>query len=328
MTLENVYHSLKDSGANTIIIHPNMVGGHIDKTSLADTVVSAHKAGLLIFVILPTRSISTVLSEHPEWEDLRYDLDSGKLQPTGKLDLFNPYAIVYVSNIFRDIASYAVDGILLGEDFFYSDTEGMSSHARDKYKQRFGSSLKPLKALERLQHNTDTHQIIEYGEGFWNWAQMKNDVLVLLLKNILASTQSINKNIKIGIPLHVPGFSQVKEQLAWFSYDMSVFKEMDVSLYWIAIPHRDIRAQQNLGYNKSMEVLSRLATSVMTMIHDPAKTIICVQVTSQAGAVLPISEIEEATEMVMHSGEPGLAFMINYDTRLPMSFTKKTFKRR
>lgn len=329
--LEILFKSLKDDGANTVIVRMSMNKGRIARRSFANQVYCAHRFGLRIFVILPTRDMDAVLAVHPDWEDLQYDLSHdlwlGNLQNTGRLDLFNPRVIVYLTDLYRDIAAYAVDGILLDEDFFYRDTEGLSKIALEKYSQKFGSPLVPGKIFDRVKNNAPTHALEEYGTGFWDWAELKKNRLALLLKNIVQSSRAVNKDVKFGIPLHVSGFTQEKEQLAWYAYDLRAFRKVGIDLYWIAIPLREIREQEHLSYMKSMEVLSRTVKAAATQIEDPAQAIFAIQAATQSGRPLPASEIEEEIEMVMHAGEPGIAFMVNADTHLSPILTKKTFAR-
>jgi hypothetical protein len=305
-----------------------MSKGRIDKNALTNNVFLAHKAGLAIFVILPIRDMEWALEEHPEWADVRYEQGSVSGERTGKLDIFNPNVIVYLSDFYKNVALYSVDGILLGEDFSYGDSEGAGAIVLEKYKQKYGSELHPGKALARAHDEKEALRTQDYGEGFWNWSNLKKDVLILLLKNIMQSSRTVNNKVRFAIPLHVSGFPQKEELLARFSYDMEAFKKMGVSLYWIAIPHRDIREKQNLSYNKSMEVLSRTVNSAKYMIHDESKMVIAIQTASKSGQILPNSEIEEAVEMVKHAGEPGIAFMVDGDTLITAALTKKTFKRR
>ena len=114
-----------------------------DKDYYPNIVYLAHQAGLRIYFILPVRNIPTVLADHPSWEDMRYDLQSGTTQPTGRLNLFNQEVVAYLSALFKDLASYSIDGILLGEDFYYSETEGMQSNALEDYKNRYNAALVP-----------------------------------------------------------------------------------------------------------------------------------------------------------------------------------------
>jgi hypothetical protein len=320
--------SYRDSGANTLIIRPVSIRGSVDKQMLAKAVFFAHTSGMRLFVILPTRGMSFLLDDHPDWEDMYYNVNNRTVEPAGKLDLFNPSVTVYLSDLFRDIAGYSVDGILLDEDFYYGDTEGLSDLAMARYKKKYGSSYSVRSELGRLKGDALlNHQPEEYGEGFWNLAELKKNTLLVLLKNIMQSSRSANKEVKFGIALHIPGlFLKEKHVLAWYAHDMSAFKKMDINYFWLVIPHRDIRAQQDINYKKSIEAVARMATSSLSVVNDPGKVIIAVQAFSSSGKALPLTEIEEVSAQAKKAGDPGIAFMVEPDTQLPPELTKKIFK--
>lgn len=325
---ENLIKSYKDNGADTLIIRPVANRGSVDKQALAKAVFFAHSAGMKLFAILPTRSMTFLLEEHPDWEDMHYDLKSGTFQPAGKLDLFNPFVIVYLSDLFRDIAGYSLDGILLDEDFHYKDTEGMSKPAIERYKQKYGTSFSPRSALRQVKEDEQNHRLEEYGEAFWSLAELKKNALLLAVQNIMQSSHAVNKEVKFGVTLHVPGmFVKEREVLAWYSLDMNAFKKINVDFFWLGIPHREIRAQQDLNYKKSIEVVSRSVTSAMYLVNDPHRTIIGIQTISTAGKILPLFEIEEVSTQAKKTGDPGIALMVAPDTQLPPELTQKIFKR-
>lgn len=323
--LTSVY---KETGANTLIIKPMSSGGSLDKKLLSNAVFLAHSAGMKIFVVVPTRSLSAALQRSADWEDMQYDLNSGTIQPSGKLDLFNPYVTVYLTDFFRDIASYSVDGILLDEDFYYGDTEGMTVKAMDRYKLKYGTAFNTAAAFGNVKTLPGRHNTIErYGEEFWNMAEIKRDSLILLLNNIIHASRAVNKDVLIGAPLHVPGLLfKDKEVLAWYSYDMNVLKKTGVSFYWLAIPHREIRDLQDLNYKKTIETVSRIVTSSMIMV-DSGRVLFGIQTVLKSGSVLPISEIEEVADQTKKAGAPDIAFMLRLDTELPSALTRKIFKR-
>jgi len=327
--LEDVVMSYKNSGADTIIIRPAMTARGIDKVLVTKAVFFAHKAGMKLFVILPTRNSSFLLDSHPDWEDMRYDVKSGRLEPTGKLDLFNPYVTVFLSDFFRDVAGYSVDGILLAEDFDYGDIEGLSDMARSRYKQKYGSAFSLRRALGNIKGDrTEDRQPEEYGEDFWKLAEMKKSMLLVLLKNIMQSARAVNKHLKFGLTLHVPGlFVKEKEVLAWYSHDVEAFKKSDINYFWLAIPHRNLRAEQDINYKKTVEMVSRLAVSSSSLLSDPAKVVFAVQAVDVAGKALPLSEIEDVSTQVKNAGETGIALMIESGSLLPGEFTNKIFKR-
>jgi hypothetical protein len=324
--LEKYFAALKEGGANTVIIGP-LAGGVPDGDALPNIIYLAHASGLRIFFVLPARGWAAALREHPEWEDMRYDLNSGTLQATGRLDLFQPEAVDYLVKLYRTIASYSIDGILLGEDFFYRDTEGMSTAALEEYKKRFTNALIPGKAIVRVGSTGSGPEVLEYGEGFREWTELKKERLIGAFQNIMSGARKVNSDVKFGIPLHGAGLASADEALSKYAYDMNAFQALNVDFYWIAIPHRDIRESRRLNYKKGMEELARIAQAATTTVKDPSQALIVIQTTTVSGKVLPFSEIEEATTMVKKGGEPCLAYMISPDRALPIALTRKLFKR-
>ncbi len=324
--LEKFFAALKEGGANTVIIGP-VAGSVPDGDVLSNIVYLAHASGLKILFVLPARGWTAALREHPEWEDMRYDLNSGTLQATGKLDLFQSDAVDYLVQLYRAIASYSIDGILLGEDFYYRDTEGMSAAAMEEYKKRFTNALIPGKAIVRVGSTGNGPEVLEYGEGFREWTELKKERLTRAFQNIMSAARKVNSDVKFGIPLHGAGLGSADEALSKYAYDMNAFEALNVDFYWMPILHRDIRENKRLNYKKSMEELARIAQAATTMVKDPCRALIVIQTTAVSGKILPFSEIEEATALVKKSGKPCIAYMISQNRTLPVALTRKLFKR-
>jgi len=324
---EKLFGVLKEGGANTIIVKLENEKGGMDLDMLTNVTFLAHHAGLKLFVILATRANDEALLEHPEWEDLRYDLGSGTVQGTNRLDLSLPPVKELLVKKFKEIAAYSVDGILLGDDFSYSDTEGMGAAMLEAYQRKFGAALAAGSAFVKVGGDSGSPKTEVYGQSFWNWAGLKKNVLLELYQSITRACREVNSSVQFGISVPAMGFVTSNDALAHYSYDMNEFRKLNVDYYWIAVPHREIRAQQNLNYKKGMESLMRIVQSTMSMVKDPVKTIVAVQTTSLTGKILPFSEIEEVTALVRQSGNPGLAFMIDPETPLPGALSKKLFKR-
>jgi hypothetical protein len=326
---EEFIASVKDSGADTIIIKPLLERGRIDKQRMAKAVFFAHNAGFRLFVILPTRSMTFMLKDHADWEDLYYDVGSGTIQPAGKLDVFNPDVVASIVEQIKDIAGYSVDGILLDEDFNYGPAEGMSPRALEQYKQKYSAAFPARTALADAPQERGPNQSgDEYGEAFWNMAELKNQTILQLFKEIVQAARSVNGDVRFGVPLPIQGlFLEGKNLMARHSHDVKNFKKMDVHFFWLAVPHRDSGQLEHLNYKKRIEYFSRTAVSAVSLVNDPAKVIIGIQTSSRTGRDLALSEIEEIAKQAKKAGEPGIALMLRPSTRLPTVFTKKIFRR-
>lgn len=324
--LEKLFAALKEGGAQSVIIGPT-VGDIPDAELLPNIVYLAHMSGLNVYFILPGRSIRSALSIHPDWEDLRYDLTSGTLQGTGKLDLFNPDASDYLVSMMKSVASYWVDGIMLGSDFFYGTTEGMSSPAMEEYKRRYSAALVPGRAIARVGNTGNGTTVLEYGEGFREWAEIKKDRLVTVVQNIVMAARTVNRDIKFGIPLHGPELENSGEALARWSFDLNAFNLLNPDFYWLVVPHRDVREDRHLTYKKSIEELVRVAQNTSEMVKEPCRSLVVVQTATRSGRVLPFTEIEDAAAAVKKGGNSCMALMIRPEGMLPAALTKKIFKK-
>lgn len=327
--LETFIANLKDSGADTLIINPISEDGALDRKSLAKTVFFAHQAGLKLFVILPTRRITRLVEEHPDWEDMRYDLLSGTVQPAGKLDLFHPSVREYLRGLFKDVAGYSVDGIFLDQDFYYSDTEGMSGTAMDRYREAYDSFYSAQRAFNRIKgESAPDRRLEDYGEQFWNLAELKKTMLLQLLQDLMQSSKSVNRRVQFGVPLHIQAqLLSNRDVLAWYSHDVNALRKLEIPFFWLAIPHRDIRARQEISYKKTIEIVSRIVMSWISLLDDPASIVIAMQTTSRPRKLLPLSEIEDISSAAKRVAQTGLALMIYPDSQPPPLFTRKMFRR-
>ncbi len=324
--LEKLFTSLRHRGANAVIIPSSAKGSLAFADFLPNIVFLAHQAMLRVYVIIPVRDRPAVLKKYPAWEDMQYDLTSGTRQPTGKLDLFNPDATRYVVRAFEEVATYSVDGILLGEDFYFSDIECMTPAALDKYKNKYDRAFVPGKAIAKVGRDKHGPVSLEYGEGFTEWAALKRDRLIEVLQEIMTAARKVNRNITFGVPLHEAGLASPRAALSKYAYDMKAFGAVNVDYYWIAIPHREIRKRDRLGFKKTMEVFAQTSQGAVSAVQDPHKTVIILQTTYSSGRTLPYSEIEEVAALAKQDREVGIALMLRSDGLLPKALTKKLFR--
>ncbi len=320
------FGALKSGGANTVILGPPETGYSAGLSALPDTAARAHKAGLKVFLIVPVRNVPDVLAVKRRWEDMKYDLNSGTIQPNGRLDLFRDDVVEYLSSRIKEFASTGIDGILFGADLYYDDVEGMTADALQSYTNRFNAALVPGRAFARVESLPDGPFVAEYGAGFREWAEMKRDRLIVVIQKIMDDVRSEYPGMQFGLPLHEKGLASAEAALSRFSYDMESFRQLKADLYWIAIKHRRMRTRQGLGYKESMEALARIAQAGNEAVKAPSRALIILQTASAAGKVLPYSEIEKTAALARKGGNPYLAFTAAEDRALPPVLTKKLFR--
>ena len=319
--------SLKDTGANTLILElPMNEQGFPDLRNIPNPVYLAHQAGLKIHIVLPTRQFPGILSQHSDWEDNQFALGSGTIQSTGKLDLFNKAVVEYLASLAKEIASYSVDALLLGPDFYYAPTEGIGPAAREQTKIDLKWAPDPRTLFKKVRRWQDGPIIEEYGENYGKWTAFKRDRLLYVFDQIRKAGRSVNGGLKIGIPIPVVMPVTTADKIfTQFAYDINEFRKLNSDYYWTAIEYRDIKARLNLSSRQSMEQLSRIANSAVTAVKIPDQVILALQATTETGTVIPMFEMEEITGLVRSSGKTGIAYILGPNAMVNRTFMKKIF---
>lgn len=323
--LEILFQRLKPCGANTVIARLPVKNGAIDAASLTNLTFLSHQAGLRIYVVLPTRLDNHALEKHPEWEDFRYDLRSGNLQPTGSMDLANPQVVAHLVKRFKEVAAFSIDGILLDEDFRYDRMEGMSAAIRSAYLRKYGTTLSAKKVFENVSAETAETSGVSFGASFWQWSELKRDAVVNAARELGKACRAVQRTIKFGIPLHVPGGETPQLALARFAYDMNAFRKLDIDFYWFELRSNG-KGQGGRSYKKDFEQFSRRVKASSAMEQNPAKIIVVVPATV-SGRVLPLFEIEDTTALARQTGKTtGIAYLIEHTAIPPAALTRKLFR--
>jgi len=326
--LEILFQRLKSGGANTVIARPLKRNGAIDAVALTNLTFLSHKEGLRIYVVLPTRFDSSALKAHPEWEDIRYDLESGTLKATGSMDLANPQVLAHLVKRFKEVAAFSVDGILLDEDFRYASTEGLSSSILKEYTRKYGSPFAAKKVFAKVSTEITEMDRGTFDASYWQWSELKRDAVVNAAQELGKACRAVQSAIKFGIPLHVPGGEMPQQALARFAYDMNAFRKLDVDFYWFAFRSFEDEGTGGRSYKKkNFEYFSRLVKAASTMQKDPLKMIIAIPATA-SGKMLPLFEIEDTTALALQAGKTtGIAYIVEQTAVPPAALTKKLFKR-
>lgn len=328
--LESFFASLKNTGANTLIIDLPLTDAGLPAMNVIPNVVYlAHQAGIKLHVVIPTRVISGAIAKNDDWEDSRYDLATESYQRTGKLDLFHQPAVDYITSLAKELSAFSVDAILLGSDFSYGPTEGMSRTAVNAASLKLGSDIHPPKLYRKIEKGPDGPFVRDFTELFHRWTAVKRDRLVDVYLSIVKSVRSANSSVKIGMPIPITyPLMNAGEIFVQHAYDLNVFRNLDVDYFWIGIAYREMQKRQGLSYRQTTELVSRIAHAAITASKDESKTIMVVPMIDESSLrSLPYSEIEEITSLLKQAGETGRAYGIAAGVPINGELTRKLFRR-
>jgi biofilm PGA synthesis lipoprotein PgaB len=235
---------------------------------LPDLIPLAHAAGLKVFAWMTT--LSTPLGGPPGLMGRRYDLATGKLVPTDRLDPFNPEVRRRLLALFRDLGRYKLDGILLQNDLDQHHTEGFSAAAMAAYRLQRGRNPDPEDFFrDRETALGGAVRIRRYSESFREWAEWKSIYLAHLAADLQTAARRENPHLLVVPNLSYEVISRPGAARAWFSEDLhlyaGVFDYVAVTLY-----HRQIANELGLSPRKAALRVATLAKSGAELLSDPS----------------------------------------------------------
>ena len=330
IALEKFFSSLRNSGANTLIMElPITAEGFPDTAAVPNVVFLAHQSGIKLFVVLPTRKLPGPIALHSDWEDRRYDIANDSYQDSGKLDLFSQAAVSYLAAIAKELAAFSVDAVILGDDFHYAPVDGMSRTASRFAAIKLDADIDPATMYRKIVKGPEGPVVTEYSELFLKWTRLKKDRLLNVYETIRTAARTGNGSIRFG--LAVPVDYPVREPadiLASHAFEMESYRKQEADLFLAVIPYRDIQEARSMAYRQVTEMVSRIARSVLSASKDGTRVILVVPMTERLTAKsLRYSEIEEITGLLRAGGEAGIGYEIKADTPLSKEFTNKLFKK-
>ncbi|MHB8844129.1 MAG: hypothetical protein ACYC7L_05210 [Nitrospirota bacterium] len=328
--LEKFFQSLRNSGANTLIMELPLTGeGFPDVAAVPNVVFLAHQSGIKLFVVLPTRKLPGPIALHAEWEDRRYDIANDAYQLSGKLDLFNQAAVSYLAVIAKELASFSVDAVILGEDFRYEPVDGMSRTASKFAAMKLDADIDPASMYRKISKGPDGPVVTEYSDLFVKWTRLKRDRLLEVYETIRTAARSANGDARFGlaVPVDYPVLEPA-DALSAYAFDWESYRRQETDLFLAVIPYREIQEARSMAYRQVIEMVSRIARSVLSASKNGLRVVLVVPMTERLTAKsLRYSEIEEITGLLRAGGETGIGYEIKADTLLNKEFTSKLFKK-
>ncbi len=193
----------------------------------------AHRRGFRIMTAMPIREMRWATRSHPEWRDHQYDARQGTVHPIEKLDLFNPEVKEMVSQLYRDLSRYPMDGIYIG-DLTYGIEEGWTPSAVRLYENLFSESIDPESIVTGSIGRTKEEAGREgRGPQFWHWIGWRSRSLSGFLKDLQTENRPHRPDMQWGVALPEIVLTHPLKGLAETSIDLLDMKRAETDFYLI-----------------------------------------------------------------------------------------------
>jgi biofilm PGA synthesis lipoprotein PgaB len=236
----------------------------------------AHAAGLKVFAWMTT--LSTPLAENGAWHGRRYDPGSGSIMPCKALDPFRSEVRQRLLDLFRDLARYDIDGVLLQDDLVLRQTEGFSSAALAACLRDTGRLFSPRELFCKVRRGEDGRVYVsQLGESFQEWAAWKNRYLLKLAADFRNVARRVRPDLPFAVNLPYEVLTAPDHGLAWFSQDFDRAVEADFEYIAIMAYHRQMSAELSLPVEQAIAKVGEMAVSGVRCTRDPARLLLKLQ---------------------------------------------------
>ncbi len=275
---------------------------------LGPVTVLAHAAGLKVFAWMTT--LSTPLIESDAWCGRRYDPASGRIVPCEALDPFRPEVGQRLATLFRDLARYDIDGVLLQDDLILRQTEGFSGAALGASLRDSGRMLSPEQLFTEVRQNANGKvRVSRLGDPFYDWARWKNRRLLQMADEVRAAARQVRPGLPFALNLPYEVLTAPQHGLAWFSQDFSLALGAGFEYLSIMAYHRQMAAELSVPVDETIAQIGDLAVSGVRGTRDPAALLIKLQTRDFVSSRdVSAGELRQVLRSAERAGAVSLAF--------------------
>jgi len=331
--------ALKEAGVNTLILRvfqnkgdriyrfvkPRAEEGVYFQTEhapvvediLGKLVEMAHRNGLDLFAWMTTRYADYGLTGHPEYRCKRYNFETKRMEMARGYNLFHPEVLKRLEGLFRDLSRYPIDGILFQDDLILRHNEDFSPEANKAFQKEFGYLPHPDRFyIDPYKSDTGKYYVKSYTEGFWTWAEWKNQWLMNVAKRLMTVARESNPNLQFAINLYFETILNSTNSIAWFSQTLNAALKNHFDYYAIMAYHRQAMKSRNIiDVGEAIGLMAEVAKKAIQSVGDPSKVLMKVWVLNWKSneavsfELAPLKEIEEILTRILDHGKVSLAFV-------------------
>ncbi len=241
---------------------------------LGDIVKAAHKNDISLYAWMATRSI-TELKERDR--SLSFSPDGGTVEGYGA-NIFKKDIRDSLIKIFKDLAKYNIDGILVQDDFIVKYNEGADNHTLDLFKADTGFSPATSIFFDKIKEYNGKKVFSGYNDIFYIWSLWKNEYLINLLRDLKVAVRKENKDIKLAVNIYYETPLYREKGLAWYSQTISGLLSVPVDYVAVMGYIDQISNELEMSYEETVTYILDIAKTSIDQIPFSNRVIMKLQV--------------------------------------------------
>lgn len=294
--LDVLFSGLKDHGIDTVFlrvfhngvdryhyldVNENCKTGVYFKTDaacmvrdvLSEAVASARKYDMKIFAWMATRSLTFLKKTDYMEKEFRKD---GLADGYG-MSIFNKEAADTVRQLFRDLASYDIDGILFQDDFILRYREGASSYAKAAYEADTGIDLSFKKLFGCTGGLGQTKVPGGCPDTFIPWTEWKNDKMMEFYQSLKIASLQVNPDLVFAGNVYYETPLEEAKGMSW--YAQSIKSMLSYGFDYLAVMgyHDQIANELNINREQALKMVEQIALNLKETVEPTTRILLKVQ---------------------------------------------------
>ncbi|UOD34177.1 family 10 glycosylhydrolase [Deferribacteraceae bacterium V6Fe1] len=294
--LDNYFKSLKSSNVNTIFVRVfqnatdrihfdesnKCTSGVYFKSEIACTVFDlldliipyARKHDIKVFAWMATRSLSFLKDTHK----LELEFRDGNIQNGYGINIFDKNARNSLIELFKELAMYDIDGILIQDDFILRMNEGLSDLSKSRYYVDYG----------KLPDNKD--------DDWYKWKLLN---LSGFLDELRYETKKINPKIRFAVNIYYETPVYPEKGLKWYAQSLEQYKKLGFSYFAVMAYHEQIMDELKINFQNTLSYLNTMLNKMSKLLY-PENILVKVQVRefNNEKTKIPKYKIDKVCELI------------------------------
>jgi len=279
----------------------------------------AHTHGLRVFAWMTSRYANYGFENANGLRAFLYDFDKEAIVPAKGFNLFREEVVARLEGLYRDLARYPIDGVLLQDDLILRHNEGFSPEARQLYLQDHGYSPEPWLLYGGPMRRVDGKTLPStYTERFWEWSRWKNRRILVLAARLMSAAREVKPSLRFAINLYYESVLDPEKAMAWYSQSLEQARYYPFDYFSIMSYHRQMQEELDVSLEEVLGLIPHLARKAVAMAGDRTRVIMKIQVVDWDEArSLPQSETETILKSLADNPDLHIA-LVPYQPDVPV----------
>jgi biofilm PGA synthesis lipoprotein PgaB len=240
---------------------------------LGEAVRSARKNGLKIYAWMATRTLSFLKTD----EYMEKAFHKGELRDGYGVSIFNKDAVDNIVQLFKDLASYDIDGILFQDDFILRYREGASENALQAYKMDTGISITEKDLFGCRGGNGITKVPGGCPETFLPWVSWKNEKMMDFYRRLKIESLKENPDLVFAGNVYYETPLEKAKGLSWYAQTIESMLENGFDYLAVMGYHDQIAEELNISSDSALSLVEKIAENLKSVVDDNSRILLKVQ---------------------------------------------------